>query len=132
MTPLDTAREAWGEALPEWIEALAVECSASSQNKVAAQLGRSASLVSLVLRAKYPGDLAAIEELFNGIFRDARVDCPALGTIPMHECRQWREKARKFVNVNALRVRMYRACVNCKRNRKEVADDKPADDKPGE
>lgn len=122
-SPVDIARAAWKEALPEWVEALACECAATSQNKVAAQLGRSSSLISQVLRAKYPGDLQAVEELFNGVFRNARVECPALGTIPMHECRHWREKARQFVNVNSLRVRMYRACVNCPRNRKETLNE---------
>ena len=49
-TPLDIAREAWGDSLPGWVERLARECEASTQNKVATRLGRSASLVSAVLR----------------------------------------------------------------------------------
>lgn len=117
--PVEIMREAWNGKQPEWVEALAVECAATSQNKVAAELGRSPSLISQVLHAKYPGNLRAVEELFNGVFREARVECPALGTIPTNECRHWRDKARQFVNVNSLRVRMYRACVNCPRNRKE-------------
>lgn len=121
--PVDKARAAWGAEIPEWVEALAVECGMSSQSRVAAQIGRSASLVSLVLANRYPGDLGAVEELFNGVFRSARVECPALGTIPAHECRQWREKSRRFVNVNSLRVRMYRACAQCPRNAREVADE---------
>jgi len=118
-TPSKIAREHWGDDLPGWIADLARECEASSQNKVAARLGRSASLISQVLRAKYPGDLEAVEELFNGAFNAATVECPALGKIPANECRHWREKSRHFVNVNSLRVRMYRACSNCPRNRKE-------------
>ncbi|WP_413874136.1 hypothetical protein [Albidovulum sp.] len=121
--PVEKARAAWGPAIPEWVEALAVECGATSQNRVAAAIGRSASLVSLVLANRYAGDLAAVEELFNGVFRAARVECPALGTIPANECRRWREKSRRFVNVNALRVRMYRACAHCPRNAREAADD---------
>jgi hypothetical protein len=31
--PLDVARAAWGEALPDWVEALALECGRSSQNR---------------------------------------------------------------------------------------------------
>lgn len=118
-TPSEIAREHWGADLPDWIADLARECEASSQNKVAARLGRSASLISQVLRAKYPGDLGAVEELFNGVFNAATVECPALGKIPANECRHWREKSRNFVNINSLRVRMYRACSNCPRNRKE-------------
>lgn len=119
MTPIDIARASWGDGIPDWIVALASECEATSQNKVAARIGRSPALVSQVLRAKYPGDLAAVEELFNGVFRSAQVDCPELGTIPANECRQWREKSRRFVNVNSLRVRMYRACNRCPRCKKE-------------
>lgn len=121
--PVDKARGAWGTGIPEWVEALAAECAATSQNQVAKRIGRSSSLVSYVLANKYEGDLAAVEELFNGAFRSARVECPALGIIPVNECRQWREKARRFVNVNALRVRMYRACVSCPRNAKEPTDE---------
>lgn len=120
-TPSEIARECWGADMPEWIGQLAAECEASSQNKVAARIGRSAALVSQVLRAKYPGDLEAVEELFNGVFNAAVVDCPALGVLPANECRLWREKARAFVNVNSLRVRMYRACSSCPRNMKESA-----------
>lgn len=119
-TPSEIARECWGVAMPEWVGQLAAECEASSQNKVAARIGRSAALVSQVLRAKYPGDLEAVEELFNGVFNAATVECPALGTLPANECRTWREKSRAFVNVNSLRVRMYRACSMCPRNRKEA------------
>lgn len=117
--PVEKARAAWGAEIPEWVEALAAECAATSQNRVAKRLGRSATLVSNVLANKYEGDMEAVEDLFSGVFLSARVECPALGLIPINECRQWREKARQFVNVNALRVRMYRACVNCPRNRKE-------------
>lgn len=118
-TAIEIARAHWGEEMPQWIADLARECEASSQNKVALRLGRSAALISQVLRAKYPGDLEAVEELFNGAFNDATVECPALGVLPANECRHWREKSRRFVNVNSLRVRMYRACSSCPRKRKE-------------
>lgn len=116
--PLDVAREAWGDLMPEWIEQLALQCAASSQNKVATRLGRSAALISQVLRNKYPGDLGRIEELFRGHFMAETVRCPELGTLPMHECHGWMGKARQFQSSNSLRVRMYRACQRCPRFRK--------------
>lgn len=116
------AREAWGDALPEWVEAMARECARTSQNRVAQKMARSAALVSQVLRRRYPGDMAAVEDVFNGVFRGDRVNCPALGLLPLNECRDWRVKSRKFVNVNALRVRMYRACAHCPLNQKEADD----------
>lgn len=116
---LAIARAAWGAALPDWIEAMAIECEASSQNRVAARMGRSAAMISQVLRAKYPADLAAVEEVFRGVFQEARVQCPALGTLPSNECQDWRRKSRSFAPGNPLRLRMFRACAHCPRNRKE-------------
>jgi len=113
--PVEIAKASWGAGLPDWIAALAEECLLSSQNKVAARLGRSAALVSLVLRAKYTGDYEAVEEVFKGVFQAATVDCPALGNLPSHECIEWRKKARRFGNANMLRVQMFRACNKCPR-----------------
>ena len=121
--PVATARLAWsdtGQEPPEWVIALAEACARTSQSRVAQQMGRSAGLVSQVLRAKYPGDLKAVEEVFNGAFRDAVAECPALGTIPTNTCRDWQMRARRLVNVNAQRVAMFRACNQCKRYRPEA------------
>jgi len=116
--PLAVAEEAWGESLPDWVRAMAAECDATSQNKVATRMNRSASLVSSVIRNKYPGDMEAVEEVFRGAFMKKTLDCPALGTLPANECRDWRVKARTFVNVNSQRVMMFRACNRCPRNGK--------------
>lgn len=114
-TPLDIARAHWGARMPDWIEALARACTQTSQNKVAARLGRSAALVSNVLRARYPGDMASVEELVRGHLLAETVACPSLGVLPLHECQSWRVKARSFQNTNSLRVRMWRACQMCAR-----------------
>ncbi len=118
--PIQIARDAWGDAMPDWIRGMAEECAATSGNKVAKKLGRSGAMISQALSNKYPADLGPLEELFNGVFRNLAVECPALGTIPANECQHWRRKAGKFVNVNSLRVQMYRACNGCHRNRKET------------
>ena len=121
-SPLEIARAAWGEALPTWVEALAVECARSSQKAVAARLNRSGAVISTVLRNKYEGSVSAIEELFNGAFLNMRIGCPELGELPVNECQHWRGKARHFASGNPLRVRMFRACASCPRNRGEDAD----------
>ena len=115
---LATARAAWGDELPDWVETLALECGRTSQARVAKALGRSGALVSQVLRRKYNADLKVIEERVRGIFLDARLDCPGMGEIPTHECREWRQKAREFVPGNPTRLRMFRACHKCPRNDK--------------
>lgn len=118
MGPAEIARAAWGADIPEWVERLAFECAATSQNKVAKRIKRSAAMISQVLRRKYPGDLSAVEELINGVFMAKIIECPALGNIPANECQDWRRKSGQFINVNALRVRMFRACSGCSRNLK--------------
>lgn len=114
--PVEIARAAWGADLPDWIEALALECSRSSQAKVAKKLGYSGGLVSQVLNRKYPASLVTIEERFNGVFRDAVVDCPQLGILPVNECQDWRAKSGTFSVGNPQRTAMFRACNRCPRN----------------
>lgn len=118
--PLEVARAAWGTDLPDWIEALAVECGASSQSRVAARMGCSAAVISTVLRRKYPANMAGIEERFRGAIQDVRVECPALGPIPANLCQDWRRKARTFASGNPLRIRMFQACSHCPKNAVEA------------
>lgn len=120
--PLDTAREHWGNLLPDWVELLAVECGRTSAAKVADLLGRSPAVISQVLRNKYPARTTQLEERVRGVFLDAKVDCPATGAMPLQDCQDWREKSRSFQAGNPLRVQMFRHCNNCPRNKKEVEE----------
>lgn len=118
--PLDAAREAWGEDLPDWVETLAIECGKASQVRVAARLDRSTTMINQVLRRKYKGDLDSLAERVRGVFGNAVISCPALGTMPAHACQDWRARATTFLTGNPLRVRMYRACRGCPRFLKEA------------
>lgn len=118
-TFLDTARDAWGEPVPDWIEVLARQCMASTQRQAAERIGYSAGLVSQVLRRTYTGNLAGVEEAVRGAWMGSTVTCPALGTIPADACMGWRRKAKTFAATSNHRVRMYRACTACPRNQKE-------------
>lgn len=122
-TPLDIARAAWGEALPDWVALLAEECGKTSQNKVAKRMNRSAAMVSTVLRNKYPGDMQAVEEVVRGVFMASTVICPALGEISTADCRDWMRKSWSFSNENSERVRMFRACRSCPRSKKDTPDE---------
>lgn len=108
-----TAEESWGAPLPDWVRALAVACQRSSQAAVAKELGRSGAVVSQVLRKKYPGSYQNVEERVRGVLLNGRVECPGLGTVPTHECQDWREKARVYAPGNPTRRRMFRACRAC-------------------
>lgn len=93
-SPIAIAREYWGTELPQWVELLAGECMQSSQNKVAKALDVSPTMISQVLRAKYPGDMQRLEDVFRGVFLSATVDCPARGPLPAQDCYKWRDRAR--------------------------------------
>lgn len=116
-TALEKARRCWGEDIPDWIEGLARACMASSQNKVAARMRYSGSLVSSVLSARYSGDLARVEEVYRGVFEAGTVNCPALGEIGLNICHGWRKKSRRLNPANAQNVMMFRACRRCPLNR---------------
>lgn len=121
-TPMDAARAAWGEDMPDWVLALARVCTETSQAAVARELGRSGAIISQVLRGIYPADTARIEERVRGLYMDGQVDCPALGPLSTLLCQDWREKSREFVVGNPKRTRMFRACLRCPRNQKEVVE----------
>ena len=107
------AEEGWGRPLPDWVRALAVACARTSQNKVAAQLGRAPAVVSTVLRNKYGADTARIEERVRGVFLNGLIQCPAWEALPLQECQDWRKQAKTFVPGNPLRRQMYHACRCC-------------------
>jgi len=115
LTPMDVVHANWGDAPPDWIQRLAEECTSTTQNKVAARLGRSASLVSAVLRGKYTGDMRAVEDLVRGRLMRETFVCPALGNISSGNCLDWRAQAKAFSNENSEARRMYRACRSCPR-----------------
>ncbi len=110
---LAAARAAWGEGIPDWVEELARQVDATSQNQVAQRLKRSASLVSTVLSRSYQGSYAACEDVVRGVYMAGTVECPQLGTIPSSDCRDWQR--RPFMNTNSQRVAMFRACARCPR-----------------
>lgn len=118
LSPLARAKAAWGEAMPDWVERLALACEASSQARVATQLNRSPALVSNVLTNRYAGNLAAVEEVVRGVFMAAHVACPALGEIASSTCQDWRRQSHKMHTHNAQRVAMFRACNRCPINEK--------------
>jgi len=113
--PVDNARDAWGEDVPDWVLALAQASAATSQNRVAEDIGRSASVVSAVLRKKYLGNMNAIEERVRGVFMSAVISCPVLGDMPTDVCQMWRQRANRHQGHNTHRVRMFHACRRCPR-----------------
>lgn len=109
---IERARTGWGETLPDWIEALAKACDATSQNKVAKRMGRSGSLVSLVLANRYSGDMDGLRQQVEGIWLNGKVDCPVWGELSTDKCRAWRIASDEYRSGTSF-LQMARACNAC-------------------
>lgn len=119
---LAMARAAWSE-LPDWIEALARECDASSQTQAAERIGVSAGAVNALLRHRYQASTAKMEARVRGHLMAATVSCPVLGELATDQCQEWQDKSRTYAATSSLRVRMMRACRACPLNRKKANPD---------
>lgn len=107
-TALERARSAWGDALPDWIEAMAIACDMTSQARVAKAMGYTPAVVSTLLRRAYAADLSNVEKAARGAFMNATVECPVLGTISAGQC--VREQRRPFDSTTHQRVVLFRMC----------------------
>lgn len=113
MSAVDKARAAWGDALPDWVLALARECDTTSQSKAAKRLGYSAGAISTILAGKYRASMESIERSVRAKVMAERVACPVLGELGLTECGQWQARVEDFVGVNMIHVRMFKACPKC-------------------
>lgn len=123
MTPLDIARAAWGNPAPDWIETIARKCMEMPQARVAGRVGYSPAVVSQLLRNRYKGNLAALEDVVRGAWMGATVTCPVVGTMRSDVCRDWQRKAKDFAPTNSNRARMYWACASCPAARRRLTHD---------
>ena len=93
----------------DWLEVLEGACmKPSSQAEVARRLGVSATMVNLVLKGTYKGNLQRLETLVRGTLMNESVTCPVLGEISKRRCLD--EQARPFAVTNPQRVAVWRAC----------------------
>lgn len=104
-----SARTAWGDAMPEWIAALARVATARSLKSAADSIGCSAALVSNVLANKYKARLDRVEIKVRGALMDETVKCPVLGD---NMARDWCLHQQSMPNTGAspARARLYRKC----------------------
>lgn len=105
------ARQAWGETLPDWVDALAASCDASSQAQVAKRLRFSPSVVNQVLNATYKGSNSAIEQAVRGVLLAETLECPVLGELRRNICLRHQKRARgAFTPTSSAAVQLYRSC----------------------
>lgn len=88
--------------------------AAGSQSAVARRIGYSAPAVSQALSGTYAGDLATLLGRVEEIYGSRLVNCPVLAEIPITRCAVERKTA--FSASNPVRVRLFKACRNCKNN----------------
>lgn len=105
---LANATEAFGDALPDWVETLANEANRTSATAVAKRIGYSVAVVSAVCRGKYQGDLSSVEGKVRGVFMGAQVECPAMGEIGRDQCLE--EQKKTHIGTSSLRTAIYHAC----------------------
>lgn len=106
------------ERIP-WIAALAAECAAHGQRRVARAIGYSASVVSEVLSETYRGDVGAVRRAVEGALMDGTVACPALGQdIGTHQCLMFQRQP--LAATSPARVRLARTCPTCPHNRQRL------------
>lgn len=106
-------QEHWGKDAPRWVTKLASACDDESQAAVARKIRKSASLVNMVLRNRYTGDLKGLESRVNAAFSKTTVQCPIIGSISGETCLQ--HQAKPYNPGNHIAVRLFKACRACPR-----------------
>ena len=106
------AQKAWGDCLPDFVQALAEACDKSSQRQVGRNLGLSCAAVNLLINNRYhPRPYAYVKERIRKGLMVENVFCPVLSEIPRLRCLE--EQRAPFSSNNPLRLSLYRACPSC-------------------
>ncbi|MGJ5203615.1 transcriptional regulator [Bradyrhizobium sp. HKCCYLR20261] len=105
---LDKARQAWGEPLPNWVQALAEEADRTSGQKIAVRLGYSNATISYVIANKYSGDVEGVAEKVRGVLLGAKVMCPVFGEMDRDYCLDQQKMGN--TGASSVRARLYRHC----------------------
>ena len=108
LTAVQRAVAAWEDQTPDWVMALAIACDKSTQNRVAGRIGYSAAVVSNVLKAKYSGDLKAVEGAVKGALMNETVVCPVVGDLSRQACGE--HQRRPGAPHNPPRIQFFKAC----------------------
>jgi hypothetical protein len=107
-TMAEKAAAAHGGAAPDWIAALAELVDREGLRGAEKRIGYSPAALSNVIRGRYAGDVARVEEKVRGALMGVTVECPVLGEIGRNQCLDWQRKP--FAATSSMRVAVYRAC----------------------
>lgn len=107
----DKAVLGWGEDMPDWVRALASACDTSGQRIVAGQLDYSKTVVSLVVKGTYTGDLKAVETAVNAKLMNAQIDCPVVGELALAACLKNQVPPARYTNSD--QIKFAQRCPEC-------------------
>lgn len=106
---IGNAREAFGEALPDWIEALAREADRTTGAAAGNRIGyKGGSIVTSICRGNYNGDWKAVEARVRGALMGELVECPVLGEIARDHCLD--EQKKRHIGSSQIRTQLFHAC----------------------
>ncbi len=109
------------------LSAQAKECltAAVIQNKsqaaVARMLGVSPAVVSTLLKDKYAGDVAQMEQRIRGHFLGEMVVCPVVGELGRQHCIEFQKRPKSYTNPQ--RSALSSACPQCPNNCNKESND---------
>ena len=93
-----------------WLDVLRSEVAAGSLAVVSGKLGISRTAVSQLCNDKYPGDMARMQMLVEGVFMGHTVECPILGPIPLHQCQAHQRRSAGDVGNSPSDIKLWKAC----------------------
>lgn len=102
------AVDAWGDELPDWVAAIAAEADRTSEKEAASRMGYSPMVIYEVIRRRYGGSYANVEDAARASIMRAVIECPVLGAIDGSSCIK-HQKA-PYSSANPLRIQLFRAC----------------------
>jgi hypothetical protein len=106
---IGNAREAFGDALPDWVEALAGEADRTTGTAAGNRIGyKGGSIVTSICRANYNGDWSAVEARVRGALMGEEVCCPVLGEIARDHCLD--EQKKRHIGTSQTRTALFHAC----------------------
>ena len=109
---VERTREAWNDAPPDWVLALAEACEFESQARVAKRIGYAPPTISQVLSNRYGAGLGEIEQAVRDSLAGKTVLCPGLQgeEIEAMRCRAYQYQKKARVAGNPMLTRVWRAC----------------------
>jgi hypothetical protein len=110
VTPAVVMQAGWGDAMPDWVKALADACAATSQQEAARRIEYTASVVNQVLKNTYKGNMRRVEYQVRGLLMKQTVACPFdFEPLPQESCVWMQEisfdKKRALPNAAAYRAK---------------------------